>query len=366
MTRLSQPSLVQDIQYNCDISDAHDHGIYSMCSMVLKLRNLYKWERGMEPWEEPESADLLDWIEAKEQYWEQLNSTPYRQLPLGDKQVSPQEIEQINQVFATDGLFYGAGYGRSMKTVFFLARLLTEKEIEGCRVVILGEELAKEMASPFALVQDGVIIIRREPLRYFFWDQVQELRSSCRSSLRHAYEHYGIMQNGDLDHGRFREILDSIVDEEMNLFIYHEVGEIVQTHFDSATVKSIISRFPSSAIEFVCRAVKDVLADTHPRGLLAYIIREQRDATLGFYVGFLDGLREKLFPEMIEGWQFYLESGDWLSIEQARRKCWENNRELADQISIIAQLIGTDTDEQVASAFNTRILAPLGLDIPGR
>ena len=359
-----QNELVEDIQFNCDISDARDHGIYSMCSMVLKLRNLYKWERGMDPWEEPDPPDLLDWIEAKENYWEELGGTDYRGLDPGSGLVSPHELDVLNNTFEREGLYYGAGYGRSMKAVFFLARQLVDKEVEGCRVVVLGEELAKEMASPFALVQDGIIVIRRESLRFFFWDQVQELRSSCRTSLRHAYEHYGIMKDGNLDHDRFKAELDTIVDEELNLFIYHEVGEILQSDFDSMTLKTIIGRFPGSAIEYVCRALKDVLADTHPKGLLSYVIRERRAATLGFYVGFLDGLREKLFPEMLEAWQEYLDSGDWLAIERARQHCWDNNRVLADRIKTIAENIGESPDEQVISGFNTRVLTPLGLDIP--
>ena len=59
-TQTPDPLLLTQIQHNCDVSDARDHGIYSMCSLVLKLRNLYKWERGLEPWSEPDSADLLD------------------------------------------------------------------------------------------------------------------------------------------------------------------------------------------------------------------------------------------------------------------------------------------------------------------
>jgi hypothetical protein len=363
---MSQSELVQDIQLNCDISDAKDHGIYSMCSMVLKLRNLYKWEHGMNPWEEPEPPDLLDWIEAKENYWEELNGTAYRQLGLDKNRVSPLEIDVLNSRFVPEGLFYGAGYGRSMKTVFFLARQLDEKYLEGCRVVVLGEELAKEMASPFALVQDGIIVIRRESLRFFFWDQVQELRSSCRSSLRHAYEHYGIMKDGVLDHGRFRSELDTIVDGELNLFIYHEIGEVLQAEFDSATLQTIIGHFPSSVLEFVCRAVKDVLADTHPKGLLSHVIGEQRESTLGFYVGFLDGLREKLFPEMASGWQKFLDTRDWEFIEQARLQCRQKNQELAERITRISATIGEQPDEQVVSRFNDQVLTPLGLDSPAQ
>ena len=142
------------------------------------------------------------------------------------------------------------------------------------------------------------------------------------------------------------------------------MGEILQTDFDSMALKTIVGRFPGSAIEYVCRALKDVLADTHPRGLLSYVIRERRDSTLGFYVGFLDGLREKLFPEMIEAWREYLDSGNWMVIEQARQHCWDNTRELADRIKSIAENIGESPDEQVISAFNNRVLTPLGLDIP--
>ena len=43
--------LLKTIKHNCDISDARDNGIYSICTLVLKLRNLYKWEHGLEPWE---------------------------------------------------------------------------------------------------------------------------------------------------------------------------------------------------------------------------------------------------------------------------------------------------------------------------
>ncbi|WP_459946500.1 Sfum_1244 family protein, partial [Desulfocastanea catecholica] len=58
-------AIIKDIQHNCNNSDARDHGIYTICPVVLKLRNLYKWENDLEPWQEPEYGDLLDWIEAK-------------------------------------------------------------------------------------------------------------------------------------------------------------------------------------------------------------------------------------------------------------------------------------------------------------
>jgi hypothetical protein len=353
--------LTADIRRNCDISDARDHGIYSMCTMVLKLRGLYKWEKGLQPWEEPESADLLDWIEEKENFWATIAGEDYRPLAVNGKELDPLAVEEINAGL-NGSLHYGAGFGRSMKTVFFLAEKLAERSVEGCPVTILGSEQAREMASPFAMVQDGRIIVRREALRFFLWDQVQEVRSSCRNSLRQALQHYDLLRDGVLDQQRFRESLDTIVDQEMDLFIHHEVGEILQSDLPSATLRQIIDHFPGSVLEFVGRAVKDILADTHPQGLLAWVIRERRPSSLGFYLSFFDGLREKLFPELPEAWRLFSGDGDWRHVEAARSACWLRNRQVAPEIVEAGRMIGHADDDALIARFRKRVLRPLGLD----
>ncbi len=365
MTTLEQrKSIIEDIQHNCNISDAKDHGVYSMCTMVLKLRNLYKWEHNIEPWEEPEPAELLDWIEAKENYWESIADESYRPLGFNGKKHSPINSEEINPLFNNTQFVYGAGYGRSMKAVFFLAELIEKRTISGCPVVVLGKERAKEMASPFAMSQDGVIYVRKESLRFFLWDQIQELRSSCRTSFRHALQLYGLLKNDQLDQQRFKEKLDIIVEEEMDLFIYHEVGEIRETTLATTTQQTIIARFPSSVVELVCRSVKDILADTHPEGLLSYVIREQKESSLSFYIGFLDGLRKELFPEIFDAWQLFLNDKNWQHIEQARTQCREKNMRRAGVIKEISQKIGLEPDENIQDLFNKKLILPMGLDIP--
>ena len=358
---MSHTTFIEDVQYNCDISDARDHGIYSMCTMVLKLRNLYKWEKGLQPWDEPESADLLDWIEAKENYWATIAEESFRPLSVAGKHYAPLDLEDVNATL-NGTLLYGAGYGRSMKAIFFLAEKLEQSTIEGCPVIILGAEQAREMASPFAMVQDGLIIIRKHSLRYFLWDQVQEVRSSCRSSLRYALQSYGVMKDGVLDQELFKQSLDTIVEQEMNLFIYHEVGEILQADLSSESLRRIVDHFPGSVLEFVGRAVKDIQADAHPSGLLAYILREKRHSTLGLYLSFFDGLREKLFPELLAAWRLFVADGDWRHIEHARSACWLRNQGLARRIQDAAGMIGTEPDDKVLEFFNNQVLEPLGLD----
>ncbi|MEJ2056697.1 MAG: hypothetical protein P8X39_02515, partial [Desulfofustis sp.] len=351
MTRSMQNSgaderLLSDIQYNCDVSDARDHGIYSMCSMVLKLRSLYKWEHRIEPWKEPESAELLDWIEAKESYWEGLAERDFRPVRLQDSSCAAHDTAAINRDQAGKNLFYGAGHGRSMKSIFFLSQVVNRHEVEDQPVVLLGRDYAREMAAPFALVQDNQVIIRLDSLRFFLYDHIQELRSSSRSSFRFFLDQYGLLRGGSLDQQRLPAVLEQIVTGELDLFIFHEVGEILDKSLNLTTLHYLFGRFGGSVIEFVCRAVKDVLADTHPRGVLAHIIKERRESTLSLYVSFLDGLRAELFPEMSAAWNSFLENRDWQTVQRACSACRRRNLGLAEKITRVAARAEDYPDEE--------------------
>lgn len=364
---MQQTELISAIQHNCDISDAKDHGIYSMCTMVLKLRNLYKWEHGIEPWAEPDPAKLLDWIEAKENYWQTLSEQHFQPLAINGNTYEPDELPAINRAFLNQGMVYGFGYGRSMKAVFFVAEKQEERRIAGKKVFILGKELAKEMASPFAMAQDGVVYIRRENLRFFLWDHIQELRSSCRESFRHALALYGVLDSkGQLDQKKLREQFDALVENEMDLFIYHEIGELLQTTLDSVTLQKVINTFPASVIELVCRSIKDILADTHPQGLLARAIETKKETSLSLYIGFLDGLRAKLFPEIFDAFRRFRKTSDWQSIEYARQVCRQRNMDLARKVRDLADQLGTLPDGKIERDFHAHIVAPLGLDVPAQ
>ena len=152
--------------------------------------------------------------------------------------------------------------------------------------------------------------------------------------MHHALDLYGLLSHGRLNQQACRDRLDTIVDAEIPIFIYHEVGEEKQATLDSDTLKRLIGRFPDSAIEYVARTIKDILADTHPQGMLGFIIKEKREASLGFYAGFLDGLRKMLFPELHEAFRQFVLEGDREPLELVQQR------------------------------FNREVLEPLGLDVP--
>ncbi len=354
--------LIKKIQSNCDISDARDHGIYSLCILVLKLRNLYKWEIGLNPWEEPESSDVLDWIDKRESYWATLLKDDFHTLDLNNESFDPFDVRGVNEHIAADGLFYGAGYGRSMKSVFFLAEILQVQQLKGKRVVILGSEKLRELSGPFALRQENDIIIRKEQLTFFLWDHLQEILPSSKEIILRVLSQFTVDEkNCRLSKDVLKRNLTTIVEKEIPVFIRHEIGEMQDTPLSDGIIQSIIRDFPDSLIEFFSRAVKDVLADTHPEGMLKFIIDEKREMSLGFYISFLNGIRRTLFPEISKAVEQFLihNQGDWQTIEEVRQVGWKNNIKRAEMIrSIINE---STTKSQMRQRIEKELLEPLEL-----
>jgi hypothetical protein len=365
---MTDGSLLKSIKHNCDISDARDNGIYSICTLVLKLRNLYKWEHGLEPWEEHDSPVLLDWIAAKEEYWQAINAEPFSPIPINGEGIDPFLLPVINRHLSVNNYFYGAGYGRSMKAVFFMAEILEERQVGGCPTLILGKEKARELSSPFAMLQDGIIFIRKDPMRFFFWDQIQEINPSCRIAMQQALGAYDLMKDGcSLDREKLISIFDHVVDEELEIFIYHEVGESQENLLDSSKLKEIIAAYPATALELLARAVKDILADTHPMGLLSHIVGMEKKSSLGFYISFLDGIRKLLCPGLNEASKKFWDNGDWSLLQYAIMECRQKNEAIAYKLLDMNQRLDKgESPEKVRIWAGKNVLAPLGLQVPER
>ena len=362
---MSVANLQKIIQKNCDISDARNNGIYSICTLILKLRNLYKWEKNIEPWAEPEPQELLDWIALKEEYWETIEEKKYSKLPLSKSCTDPYDIETVNSYVNEKQLYYGAGYGHSLKSVFFLAEILEKREVEGFPVVILGREINRELSSPFAFSQEKTIFIRKEPLRYFFWDQLQEIQPSSKMAIHHAFVLYDLLNDQDaLDRLKLREKLESIVDFELEAMIHHETGELQENPIDSQLLQQVVEQFPGTSIEFVVRGIKDILADTHPKGMIGHIVEQQKPTSLCFYMGFMDNLRKVLFPQILFSGKEFINTGNWQAIEDARKSGREENRIRAELLRTIFAEQENSSSEELKSAIESRIIQPLGLDAP--
>jgi hypothetical protein len=322
-------NIIPQVLKNCDISDAQHAGLFSVCGLALRLRDLYKWEKGLDPWLEKDSSAILDWIGEKEQVWEKIAENDYRKLSLFGATYEPFDTRRINAVLEPHGFFYGAGYARKLKPTFFLARIEDKRKIDGFTVYTLGRELARDLLTIPALLQDESILLRRESGTFLLWDQIFYIKKSGRSALNFALDACGI-KSPDLK--RLRRSLAAIYNIQREIYIYHEIGEIRDTVFDAGIWRQVINEFPHTPVELLTRAIKDLLADTNAYGTLQHIIKKRSAAMLGFYVAFLDGLAKALFPEMRSAFLEYTKNRNWQVIENAMSRGFNTAVHYAEEI----------------------------------
>ncbi len=355
-----QDAVVNQVRDNCSICDSRHAGFYSVCGLALRLRDLYKWERGLKPWEEEDSSKILDWIGDKEEKWNSLAESDFGRITILGTSYEPLDARGINSALEPHGLLYGAGYVHSMMPTFLLAVLEEKRRVNGHPVYILGRELARDLLTLPALSQESCILIRKEAAKLFLWNQIFFIKKSARDALGFGLEEYGVKEQGAeaLHHNLAR-----ISESELETYVYHELGEIEDTVFDRDTWRGIIATFPHTPIELLARTVKDLLADTNDLGRLRYIARERRAASLGFYAAFLDGLRKELFPEFIKAFKRFTQTRNWDVIEHAISAGFNTGKRLAKTMSRIYQEGKRRNDMKwVESQMRKQILSPLGME----
>jgi len=347
-------SLTRQVLQNCDISDAYHAGLYSICGLALRLRDLYKWEKQLPPWEERDSSEILDWIEAKETLWEAFAENEYQQLDLFGKNFDPFDADGVNAVLEPHNIYYGAGYARSLKPTFFLAVIEDKARSNGYTIYTLGRELARDLLTIPAMSQNDSVLLRQESANLFLWDKIFYINKSGRYALDYALEHLGITAK---DPTVLRQHLPEILEAVKDTYIYHELGEIQDTTFDRQSWREMVAAFPFSPVEFIARALKDLLADTNEYGTVRHIIEKRQTAGLAFYVAFIDGLAKEFFPEISIAFKAFAKSGDWRLIEQAAENGYQTAKKHTMLIlDIYRDGVEKDNLEWVESEIQKRLL----------
>jgi len=327
-------TITSQVLQNCDISDSRHAGVYSVCGLALRLRDMYKWEMGLDPWVEKDSSEILDWIGDREEKWDNLAEEDFEEITVLGTPYDPFDTRAINAVLEHQGFFYGAGYARSLKPTFFLAVLEEKKKVAGHTIYILGRELARDLFTSPALAQDNCILIRKDSAKLFLWDKMFYIKKSGRHALRFALESYGLK---DQHSDALRQNLERISSAETETYIYHELGEIQDTVFDREIWREIIAAYPHTLVELLARTVKDLLADTNEYGTFQYITRERKTASLALYVAFIEGLTKELFPELRPAFEGFVQTHDWDLIEQAVFAGYDRAKQYAETIINIHQ-----------------------------
>ena len=329
-------AFLEAIKFNCDVSDSRYWGNFSICGLLMRYRDLYRSEMGLDPWSPIPRQEIAAWIGRKETRWAGLEEHDLRDLTVKGKAYSPFDVDGINQALLDDGYVFGAGYGMYIKPTFFLGRVRSVAVIDGHTVYTTERELVRDLLTAPAMLQDRAIFIRLEPLRALLWEKFAELRPDRGAALSNAFRAHGITPGQNVGNGFARQ-LEHMAFAYSRVLLRHELAESKE---EVPQWKEMLMQAGDRNTEHFLRAVKDLVADTSAAGPLRSIAETRDRGALDLFIGLIDGYRRLLFPEARDAYGRFLKDGAWEAVDEARRN--GHDRFLAVRRKIIDLFAGGD------------------------
>ena len=320
-------ALIDAVQTNCDISDAHHAGDYTLCTYLLKMREFYRWEHDIPFFSSVPQDDLGSWLTARERRWDDLEAQALAPIPLAAGGADPFHSEAINRELVPHGYVYSGGYGRWQKPLFFLGRLLQRYERDGFTVLVSDCEYARELAAPPAMLQGDTIYVRAESARRFVWEKIDETQWHRQdSAMQRALDAYGFTPADGT------ATLERMTADAIDIMVAHELGEGQAGRALGADWSKMLSNLQRSRAEAVARAVRDHLADC--LSTVPMLVARAEAPALHFYFANVDGVRKELFPELHAAYRQWLSDRDFTAIGTVVRASAE--RWLATAMGFVA------------------------------
>ncbi len=301
--RLDLAALINAVQRNCDISDAQYAGDLTLCTFLLKMRELYRWEHDIPLSANMPKGEVGDWMNARSALWEGIETDPYVPLPLPSGEVDPFEVGRVNAELLSHGLVYSGGYGRQCKPHFFLGQLLRSETRQGHRVLVSGCEYARDLDAPPGMMLDGTVFVRSEALKRWLWERYEEWRFNPKrnAAMARALAYY------PFEHAP-EAALNAMTANEIEAVILHELGEArVEAALGEDWGTLLLSVMRSRA-EIMARAVRDLYADC--LSTLPGLIERGEPASLHFFFANFTGMRRSLAPALADAYQRWAAGGD--------------------------------------------------------
>ena len=90
--------LAHAVQRNCHIADARHGADYTMCVYLMKMREYYRWEKGLGYDARLPNEEVGDWLMKREELWDSLSEAEFAPLRITDAQVVrlEEEIDAMN------------------------------------------------------------------------------------------------------------------------------------------------------------------------------------------------------------------------------------------------------------------------------
>lgn len=321
--------LIETVQHNCHIADARYAGDYTLCVYLLKMREMYRWEQGIDFKTLLTTEDVGDWLTAREGLWDDIEEQDYKTLLINGNEYAPYDNDLINTLLLENKLVYNAGLGIRCRPHFFIAELEQRIEENDYTILISGKELARDMAAPAAMAQENTIFIRRESLRRVIWEILDDARvQGLDNPLTRAMHFYDFENDPE-------KALKKMTDAEIDYVIQHEMGEVKAGKILGDGWNEMTVKLARTQAEIMLRAIRDHLADsitTLPALLTASKEKKKSEASLHFYFGNMTAMRKHLAPSLMEAYQGWHKTGDLTALEDVSNRSQAHWKTLATAV----------------------------------
>lgn len=340
-------AVVDAVRQNCHISDAQYAGDLTLCTFLLKMRELYRWENDIPLSQEMPRSEVGEWMNVRGQLWDEIETAAYVPVPLTTGEADPFESQRINADLAARGYVYSGGYGRHCKPHFFLADLERREQRHGFDILVSGREHARDLEAPPGMYLDRTIFLRREALRRWLWEKYEEWRWSKKNdAMGRALAHYPFASDPEA-------ALTALTEAETEPVILHELGEARVGEALGDAWEALLVEIMRSRAEIMARAVRDLYADC--LSTLPHLVERGEPATLHFYFANFVGMRRKLFPELFEAYQAWVDSGTMHPLKAAASEGLERWQSLAEEMLALHRERGEDVRPAIEARLDQRL-----------
>ncbi len=320
--------IARQVKYNCDISDAKFWGHFSLCGLLLRLRELFRSENNIGPWSNINQKDIGDWITAKENLWAEIEGHDFMDLVIEGNTFNPFDTSGINSYLIMHNLIYGAGLGLYKKPLFFFGELSSFHNNYHYKTYYIKREYARDLFIVSGMRQGSEIFIRLEQLRTVLWEMFLVFQCKKGGFSGNIFNCSGITPQDEIDL-EFQMKLDNLVLKYSDIILNHELAEAFESEDEWS---GIIMRIKDRKSEYFLRGLKDMLADTSEFGPLNKLIEAQDKEGLAFYISLADIFHKTLYPELRNAFSSFEYNADWKLLESVRQEVYKSCALLKNQI----------------------------------
>ncbi len=315
--------LQSNIHHNCLISDARYGRNDTLCVYLLKMREFFRWEQGLD-FEDPiDSETLGEWVQAREALWDRMENEKFRPVCTDDCH-PPMEAQAISAELEPRGLLYGAGLGRQGQPHFFLAELEDHYQDHGLHYYITGRELERGLTVLPAMLQENRVYIRRGALKQMLFERLDEWRFNGSRPDQPMGRLVAAIGQRDT-----HALLEAMAEREAHLLMWHEQGE-ARINRQQPGWPERISACMGQPLERWLRALKDLLADLEQYWPQALDMGD--DYAIHAWFANFKGVRLALAGELKQAYEQWLEDGDLAGLRKRLEQHRHHWHALAEEV----------------------------------